>query len=80
MYVSLSVPRAPLVRRGRGTHRGARASATLVDFEPRSLVKSRVVVLGSGWGAVSFVKNLSATGVDCTLVRCASCSTIVTPR
>jgi len=39
-----------------------------------------VVVLGSGWGAVSFVKNLSATGVDCTLVRCASCSTIVTPR
>ncbi len=33
-------------------------------------VKTRVVVLGSGWGAVSFVKQLSAgAGVDCTLVR-----------
>jgi hypothetical protein len=34
-------------------------------------VKTRIVVLGTGWAAVSFVKQLSSgAGVDVTVVRC----------
>lgn len=38
------------------------------DTKPESRVKPKVVVLGTGWGALSFIRNLDDEDIDLTIV------------
>jgi len=47
------------------------AAVSRVSSPAVTSVKTRILVLGTGWAAVSFVKQLSSgAGVDVTVVRC----------